>query len=280
MFPRFPLGDGSVSTYYVALLGGVIFGWITYMLDEDTLWTANNPMGRLRVFLTTTLSYSIIVVCCTQGAVYFHFLFDNIPESIWRRLTIKDVILANPLDTSKVLYGAIFFFPLGILIISLWNIRDRFIPLLNRKAFILFIVLGFARVGCFCHGCCYGIQSNLFGVRFPMGSVAAWEHRHQGLTHGFMAPPSLPVIPTQAISAVVLFGLAFFAFRKGQKESGPVFMPFVLYYAIFRFVIEFIRDDLERAYFGALSASQWISVAVFVLFALWTTVRRRGLHAP
>lgn len=59
------------------------------------------------------------------------------------------------------------------------------------------------RIGCFCHGCCYGrITKSALGVCFPKFSPAWWEEVNA-------VPPlisqnaaqSLPVIPTQLIEA-------------------------------------------------------------------------------
>ena len=269
MFPKLPVGTGYISSYNLMLLSGIFFGWLAYAAEENRLWSASNPGERLRVFATSTIAYLIVVAFCIHGAMYFHFVFDNIPQSRWDKITFWRIVFPDPLHSTKVLYGVFFFFPMGIALVSLASRKVRFYDLLNRKAFIVFLVVGFARVGCFLNGCCYGIRSETFGVRFPMGSAVSWEHYRRGFTKGFLVPPSLPVIPTQAISAVFLFGLFAFALRATVKKKPGIFMHYVFYYAIFRFLIEFLRDDLDRAYYGPLSASQWISLFVFVTYGLW-----------
>ena len=269
MFPRIPFGDTYIATYNLALLGGILCGWIAYVLEDKRLWKASTPGNKIKVFFVSTLGFFVVVLFCIQGAAYFHFIFDNIPKRTWNRLSLTDIVFCNPLTTIKVLYGVIFFFPPGMFLASLLDRSAGFYDLLNRKAFIVFMVVGFARVGCFLNGCCYGICSETFGVRFPMNSVAAWEHLRRGLTKGFVAPPSLPVIPTQAISAVFLFGLSFFALRASIKNKPHVFAHYVFYYAVFRFLIEFLRADIDRAYYGPFSASQWISLFIFLVYGLW-----------
>ncbi|MBI9075426.1 MAG: prolipoprotein diacylglyceryl transferase [Desulfatibacillum sp.] len=276
MYPQIPIGNGFVQSYNVALMVAALCGWIAYVMGDDRLWSANTPPARLKTFFTLSCAYFFLALLCIQGTVWFHFIFDNISVATWKRLTVWDILFANPLSTIKVLYGVIFLFPLGVFLISLVDRSLRFYDLLNRKTFIIFLVLGFARIGCFLNGCCYGICSKTFGVRFPMDSVAAWEHLKRGLTNGFIAPPSLPVIPTQAISAVFLFGLAFFALRAPSKGQKHVFAHYVFYYAIFRFLIEFLRADIDRAYYGPLSASQWISLFIFLAYGAWRVIQKRS----
>lgn len=283
MYPRIIIENGFINTNYLALLAGALFGWIAYVLDEDWLWKKKGLMEKVNLFCMASLAYFVIVFCCTQGAVYFHFIFDNIPESERLRLTFWDMVFANPLGTGKVIYGSVFSYAVGVFLITFWNPKSCFTKILNRKSFILFIVLGFARVGCFLNGCCYGIRSNLFGISFPANSAVALEHLQRGYTSGFSPPPSLPVIPTQGISALFLFGLAFFALRASKRGVKHVYMRYVLYYAVFRFMIEFLRDDLERAYWWIFSASQWISLFIFAMFALWLIIKKitasRNNHA-
>ncbi|WP_028315977.1 prolipoprotein diacylglyceryl transferase family protein [Desulfatibacillum aliphaticivorans] len=275
MYPQIHIGTGYISSYNVALLTAVLCGWAAYVLGDARLWEASTPLARVKKLLGLSLAFWLLGVLCLQATVYFHFIFDNISDKVWDKLSMMDIVFAHPLKTIKVLYGLIFAFPLGIFLISLVDRSERFYDLLNKKTFIIFLVLGFARVGCFLNGCCYGICSDTFGVRFPMNSVAAWEHLRRGLTRGFVAPPSLPVIPTQAISAVFLFALAFFALRASLKNKSHVFFHYVFYYAIFRFFIEFLRADIDRAYYGPLSASQWISLFIFLLYGLWRRFGRK-----
>ncbi|MDY6831745.1 MAG: prolipoprotein diacylglyceryl transferase [Thermodesulfobacteriota bacterium] len=268
---------GNLSTYYMMMLSGIVAGWIAFVFSEDVFWTRPGVFGKSVVIVRLSIGYLAVVILCIQGANYFHFLFDNIPPHVAHTLTWRDILFTHPLKTTKVLYGAVFFYPLGIAIAALVA-GARWTSMLNRKAFILFIVLGSARIGCFLNGCCHGIVSYKFGIRFPSGSVAASEHWRRGLTRGFLPPASLPVIPTQLISAIFLLGLAVFAFRHYRKGKKHTFVKSVLAYAVFRFLIEFIRDDVDRAYWAGVSTSQWISVFLFAAIGLWAFKRkyRRG----
>lgn len=272
----FPVLDiGMIRAYDLFLLGGIFAGWFFFLIDEYRSVITDNSKDSPWLLLKTTFLYLVIVLFCIQGANYFHYFFDNIPESIKTSLTLKTIILTPFIGTSKVLYGAVVFYPLGVFAASLFTRKTAFYAYLNQKVFVLFIILGFARLGCFSNGCCYGIPSDLFGLSFPGGSVAAAEHLRQGFTHGFAPPPSLPVIPTQLISSVFLFMIAILSWRSFRKKPDhPTFLKYLFIYAVFRFCIEFIRDDLERAYWSFLSASQWISLFIILCFALFFTVKK------
>jgi len=278
MFRVIYIAGSPYQAYYLALLTGIVVGWFAFVLSEELFWKQPGAINRLRTFTLSSFYYIIIMACCIQGASYFHFPFDIIPEHIRSNLTLKNILLTNPIGSAKVLYGAIFFYPLGVFLMSLNNLRKKFISYLDGKTFVLFLVIGFNRVGCFLNGCCYGVQCDLLGVRFPPNSAAAYEHWKRGLTKAFPAP-SLPVIPTQFIEAVFLFALSYFSWRAAKRGGKDVFVRFVLYYAVFRFLIEFIRDDMDRAYWWIFSASQWLSLVIFVVYAAYRLYRRKSRDA-
>lgn len=278
MCPTIDIAGSAYRTYYLALLTGIVIGWCLFVLSEHRIWKQPGAASLLRNFTVSSFYYIIIMICCIQGASYFHFLFDVIPQNIRSHLTLQSVLLTNPIGSTKVLYGAIFFYPLGVFLMSLNDLRGKFTAYLDGKTFILFLVIGFNRVGCSLNGCCYGVQSDLLGIRFPPGSGAAVEHWKRGLTGGASRSslPSLPVIPTQLIEAVFLFVLSYLSWRAAKRGEKEIFLNFVLSYAIFRFLIEFIRDDIDRAYWFFLSASQWLSLLIFVAYAVYRLYRRKS----
>ena len=276
MLPVIHIAGSAYSAYYLSLLSGIVVGWIAFVLSEDPLWTQPGVINRLRNFTVSSFYYIIIMACCIQGATYFHFPFDNIPDNVRSSLTLQAILLTNPIGSTKVLYGSIFFYPLGVFLMSLNDVRGKFIPYLDGKAFVLFLVVGFNRLGCTLNGCCYGIQSDMLGIIFPRNSAAAYEHWIRRLTPvSFMPPPSLPVIPTQLIEMVFLFILSFFSWRAAKRGGKEIFVRFVLYYAVFRFLIEFIRDDLDRAYWWIFSASQWLSILIFIAYVAYRLYGRK-----
>ena len=111
------------------------------------------------------------------------------------------------------------------------------------------LVHAFGRIGCHMAGCCYGMELDTpISIVFPSGV-------------GSFAPTGVPLIPTQMMEAIFLFCLCFYLYRTLVKDnrSGIIMGKYTLYYAIWRFLIEFLRND-ERGAVLFLSTSQAISI--------------------
>lgn len=105
----------------------------------------------------------------------------------------------------------------------------------------------FGRIGCLLAGCCYGAVTDAW-YGLPCSSVDDLNH-----------------IPTQMYESIFLFvlsgGLTVLAFVKDFKYNFCVYLPA---YAVWRFIIEFFRDDF-RGTVGDLTPSQ---IWCIVLFAV------------
>ena len=132
--------------------------------------------------------------------------------------------------------------------------------------------LGIGRWGCMMVGCCFGnIAPDLpWAVRFPDLPDSIMMQTHPDLI-------GQPLHPTQlymSLNAFAIFVILSLVLRR-RKFEGQVFYLCLILYAISRSTIEFFRGDNEdRVYFGPLSTSQWISIAV-ALFAIWMYILRR-----
>jgi len=101
------------------------------------------------------------------------------------------------------------------------------------------------RIGCFCAGCCYGIQTDSFlGVKFP----------------------DLPykVFPTQLFESAflfIMFAIASYLFFKNKSRNITLYL---ISYGVFRFLIEFIRGDYRGEFIiSFLSPSQvWSALMI------------------
>jgi phosphatidylglycerol:prolipoprotein diacylglycerol transferase len=133
----------------------------------------------------------------------------------------------------------------------------------------LALAQGLGRIGCFLAGCCWGTTTHLpFGVTF-----------NSELAHTITGVPlHVKVHPTQLYEAgVVLLSIPFLmSLRKTKSFQGEVMLAYVLYYAIARFFLEFVRGDLRGYFFGGLlSTSQLISLLI-VPAAVFLLVRRKA----
>lgn len=121
------------------------------------------------------------------------------------------------------------------------------------------LVAGFGRIGCFCEGCCYGIQTSLpIRVTFVNSPIA---------------PNSVPLLPTQLMEAAFDFIMFFILVRESENSCSPYLLSrYIFGYAIWRFCIEFVRGDAVRGFFLGMSTSQWISIVYIVLFLITSAI--------
>lgn len=180
--------------------------------------------------------------------------------------------LADPAYLSSLLAGGFVFYggllgalaglPLAGALLSL-DVR----PYVNALAPALALGHGIGRLGCLAAGCCYGMPYD-----GPLAVV---------YDHSLAAPAHTPLFPVQLAEAVGEFAIAalltYLVQRKGFAHAGTLY---VALYAVMRFLLEFLRyDDAERGFMGFFSTSQWISLALLAVLALYAVRLRRASRA-
>jgi phosphatidylglycerol:prolipoprotein diacylglycerol transferase len=133
--------------------------------------------------------------------------------------------------------------------IDFLDIADLFIPYLALAQAI-------GRIGCFFNGCCYGrFTQSVFGIKFPHLPAA--------------------VYPTQIYYSFCWMLVFIFLNIRYEKRNfkGEIFCLYFLCYGLIRFMIDFLRGDLNRISIG-LSLTQIISL-LFVVFAIFLYGRLR-----
>ena len=133
------------------------------------------------------------------------------------------------------------------------------------KNYIFTAPLGhaFGRIGCYCAGCCYGMEYHGPGaIVFPEGSFA---------------PAGVELFPVQLTESLCLFLIAFvMMFLKKKGKSEHLIEIYLIGYGIVRFILEFLRNDAYRGVYFGISTSQWISIlAVAGGIALWVFKLRK-----
>ena len=140
----------------------------------------------------------------------------------------------------------------------------------------------FGRLGCFLNGCCYGDSCQLpWAVSFPKYSPP-WGHQVRLELIPREALWSLPVHPTQLYAALdgLVILLLLSAYYPLRRRDGEVMGLLMIVYPITRFLVEYLRND-EGAFFGGLTISQNISVALFVAglaYWAWLLKQPSGLY--
>ncbi|HSA33136.1 MAG TPA: two-component regulator propeller domain-containing protein [bacterium] len=240
------------------------------------------PRFSLRGARLLTLT-AVAIVASLAGSKLFHLLFDgqwSRYATIYREQGFVPflAVAVNPISAGQVFYGGF----IVAYLVSYLFIRRVWREPTGRygdiAAFPVALGIALARIGCFFAGCCFGLPSKAFGASFPAYTPAAAELYAQGITDSFMEETP-PLIPTQLIESVAAFGIFFYLcwrLRDAAKLPAGFFLTrFLVLYAVFRFLIEFLRADL-RGGFLFLSTAQWISIGL--LAVLWIVRRRsRGL---
>jgi phosphatidylglycerol:prolipoprotein diacylglycerol transferase len=180
-------------------------------------------------------------------AIILGFVFANLFQNLYN-------FIENPSSFSWSwamtfyggLIGGITFFLLGYFLF----IKKKYGPQMHDFLVIapacITVAHGFGRIGCFCAGCCYGIETNSWlGVTFP------------GMDH--------KVFPTNLFEAIFLLVLSIVLLLLALKKNCIYNMPiYLISYGAWRFGIEFIRGDHRGSFVGSLSPSQFWSILMFV----------------
>ncbi len=127
------------------------------------------------------------------------------------------------------------------------KLKGRVVDIVSVAPCCILIAHAFGRVGCFFAGCCYGKETNNWlGVQFP------------DLPH--------KVYPAQLYEAIFLFALFAVCYILLWKWKFKYNLSlYLVAYGIFRFLIEFLRDDARGQFIVKwLSPSQFWSVLMVV----------------
>lgn len=214
----------------------------------------------------------VIVLSAVLGAKLFHVLFEarghQLPDGTVAE-GVVDLLKADPWHWARLFEAGYVFYGglvgatvMGFVFITRVDGPDKYATGdYGAPGFMLGIALG--RLGCILAGCCYGHPTDL-----------PWAVTYDGVH------PSggVPVHPVQLYDvAFGLLGVAFCAYYwKRRRFGGELFAIVSIAYAIWRFISEMFRGDLDRGVWlgGTVSTSQLVSltiipIAVGAYYLLW-----------
>ncbi len=114
----------------------------------------------------------------------------------------------------------------------------------------------FGRVGCLTAGCCHGAKTDAwYGIEHFVQSGDTEQYVSAG-----------KYVPTQLFEAIFLLLLFGFLLIRSIEKKGYCLPIYLCVYAVWRFAIEFVRDDYRGDTFvSALSPSQLIACVLFAV---------------
>ncbi|MGI5822415.1 MAG: prolipoprotein diacylglyceryl transferase [Dethiobacteria bacterium] len=227
----FKIGDFPIYAYGVALFVAFSVGIIWSLREAET-------GGVNQDYLYEVILIGIVLALLGSRLTYVFLNWDFYRgEPWWKIFAFR--------EGGLTFYGGLLAALLGGYFYCLYR-KISFLKLLD---FVTpFIALGYAitRIGCFLNGCCYGKVTSL-----PWGLV-------------YPAIDNLPRHPTQlyaSFSALLIFLLLRYL-RKFKTLPGFIFAWFLIFYGIYRFVVEFFRVSLPTVWF--LTPAQ-AAALVFIL---------------
>lgn len=255
MYPElFKVGDFPVTSYGLWLAVGMLVA-----LFVASRLAARDGLPKERIY---DLGLWTLVGGLLGSKVLMFFVEDSV-----------QIFSLDFLRSGGVYYGGLIggFLAVAILIkwykLPFWKVADAFVPALALGQ-------SFGRQGCFAAGCCWGKPTTLpWGVHFT-------EKGHEYT--GVPIADGVHLHPTQLYESffmLLVFGLLVYLHRT-KRFDGQVLIAYGIIYAIFRFLIEFVRDDPRGDLFGltsatGLSTSQLVSLAVAAASIVFMVIRFR-----
>ena len=228
------------------------------------LWMAGRLAARAGLNRDAVTNLGIYcALAAIAGAKLMMFVVDfsyytQHPDEILSWATIQ---------AGGIFYGGL----IGALLVAWWYMRKtKLPPWKTADVFAPAIALGhgIGRLGCFSAGCCWGVECHRpWAVTFtnPVANQLVG------------VPLGKPLHPTQlyeAFAEFAIFGILYWCFARPHAAGGIITLYLMLYSAA-RFVVEFFRyHEQGNLLGGPLDTSQWISLALFALGAVYFAAGR------
>jgi len=201
-----------------------------------------------------------------------HILYSIVNYQMFIKV-IQNISVINSFEkfliaVSYVFGGNVFYGGLlgGILTaVIILKKRPQYIYLLDIATPAIPLFHFFGRIGCFLAGCCFGIESS-FGFTYDHSII----EEANGINR-------FPVQLLEAFVNLLLFFILDFIRRKNLFKQNIIYL-YLLFYAVARFFLEFLRGDEYRGFVFVLSTSQIISILIFCFAA--PNIYRLLRHTP
>mgnify|MGYP003369865887 CR=1 FL=1 len=212
----------------------------------------------------------LATLCAIVGARAYYVAFAPFEyESLWDMVNLRDGGLA--------IYGGVLAAFISGILLCRWR-RVPTLPMFDLAAMGFLIGQGIGRWGNFFNQEAFGTNTTL-----PWGMYSEGTQNYLATVQATLAAqgvtvdPSLPVHPTFLYESLwcLLGFLILFLYQRHRKFHGEIFLLYVIWYGMERFVVEGLRtDSLETV--GGVRVSQLLAlVSVIVAGAVWLWQRKK-----
>ncbi|MDP2599130.1 MAG: prolipoprotein diacylglyceryl transferase [Deltaproteobacteria bacterium] len=146
----------------------------------------------------------------------------------------------------------------------------------DAASMILPVLFFFGRTGCLLAGCCFGKPTDfLISLTFTDPGSTAYQYH-----------PNIPLHATQVylmLNVLFIQMVLWFVYKKRWRFQGQLLSILFLMYPVGRFLIEFLRGDIDRGvYFGGtLSAGQLAMIPFFLVgIYMYRHFKKLGVQPP
>ncbi len=256
MLPTITILNKTITGYALMSIIGVFVAGIYAVIKIKKKKLDDNDMiilllfAAIGVFIGSHLLYAIV------NYKYFVEIIKN-----YNTISLKDTMkLLEATFGGAVFYGGLIGgIGFGLIYAKKKKLKKDY---LDVAAPTIPLFHGFARIGCFLGGCCFGIESKI-GFIYTHSLVPAADHVRR--------------FPVQLVEALCDF-ILFFVLNKllnKEKYKGKLIYIYLISYAIIRFILEFLRGDDYRGFVGFLSTSQLISLIVIITVIIILIINKK-----
>jgi phosphatidylglycerol:prolipoprotein diacylglycerol transferase len=191
--------------------------------------------------------------------IIFVFLGGLVGSRLAYLLQFPEYYLSHPGEIFQVWAGGLMFYGglLGALIVGWFYIRKNrlnFWPIADALAPAIALGIFIGRIGCSLINDHQGAVTNLpWAILWPDGIL-----RH-------------PVAEYLALNGLIMF-MVLWLLRTRLKKPGQLFIIFLLWYNISRFLLDFTRataTSLADPHYWGLTISQWVSLFILIGLAIF-----------
>lgn len=241
---------GNIDLYDILLALGAVAAIIVFRIAADKM-----KIGA-RLFNLTLICALCAIVIGLGFSVIFQALYNIGPRGAFIIDKDTGATFAGGLIGGAAAFIAVYFI-FGRKADE--NYRSEFGKIADCAACAITAGHAVGRIGCLMDGCCYGRPTDSF--------IGVYMHNL-----------GYKVVPTQLFEAVFLALLCVLLTVLLIKKALPAMSVYLLSYGVWRFVIEFFRDDYRgTSIVPFLTPSQLISVLMFILGAVLLFLRIRSV---